>query len=255
MLVSHRPSSLVTRYSLLLTLLLALAAPPARADPDAGELLSWARPKVVLVFVQTDGPPRWGTGFLAEHGRIITNVHVIQDARSVTVWANGAPYPARVAAVDTPRDLAALVVPGTSLELKPLTLARDGRDPPGEPVVILASRVQTSRGLRQVHVWPVAGSMWGYTWLHWPNGLADFDLRLQATAIPGDSGSPVLRLRDGAVVGILRGRTNPDPYGRSDTAWAVPVEAAHALLARIHDPLPAPDSPPDRYYLDPLAGR
>jgi S1-C subfamily serine protease len=173
----------------------------------------------------------------------------------VTVWANGVPYPAQVAAIDAPRDLAALVVSGASLELKPLTLARDGRDAPGEPVTILASRVQTSRGLRQVHVWPVDGSSWGYTWLRWPNGLADFDLRLQAAAIPGDSGSPVLRLRDGAVVGILRGRTNPDAFGRSGTAWAVPIEAAHALLARIHDPQPTAASPPDRYYLEPLAGR
>ncbi len=253
--MKHRGSSLISRPSALLSLLLlALGPPRAHSSPDANELLAWARPKVVLVYVQTDGPPRWGTGFIAERGRIITNVHVVQNARAVTVWANGAPYPAQVAAVDAPRDLAALVVPGTSLEMKPLNLAPDGRDRPGEPVVILASRVQTNRGLRQVHVWPVTGAAWGYTWLHWPDGLSDFDLRLQAAAIPGDSGSPVLRLRDGAVVGILRGRTNPDASGRSDTAWAVPIEAAHALLARIHDPQPAA-SPPDRYYLEPLAGR
>lgn len=250
--MSCRCLSLVPRPSLLLALLLALCASAVRADPDPGELLAWARPKVVLVYVQTGGPPRWGTGFIAGRGRILTNEHVVDDARAVTVWANGEPYPARVAAIDGSHDLAALVVPGTDLEIKPLTLAPDGRTPPGEAVVILASRVQTGLGWRRVRISPVSGAAWGYTWLRWPNGLSDVDLRLQAAAIPGDSGSPVLRLRDGAVVGILRGRTNPDASGRSDTAWAVPIEAARALLARISDPIPAPT---DRYYLEPLAGR
>jgi S1-C subfamily serine protease len=121
--------------------------------------------------------------------------------------------------------------------------------------MILASRVQTHWGRRSVQVSPVTGSAWGYTWLSWPNGLSDFDLRLQAAAIPGDSGSPVVRLRDGAVVGILRGRTSPDTSGRSDTAWAVPIEAAHALLARVRDPSPSEASPPEKYYLEPLSGR
>jgi len=254
--VRYRSWSLIARSSPLLCLLLtALAARPAPASPDVEELLAWARPKVVLVYVRPAGPPRWGTGFIAERGRIVTNEHVVRDARAVTVWANGAPYPARVAAIDSPRDLAVLVVPGTSLELKPLALARDGREPPGEAVMILASRVQMSWGRGSVRVRPVTGSAWGYTWLRWPNGLSDFDLRLQAAAIPGDSGSPVLRLRDGAVVGILRGRTNPDASGRSDTAWAVPIEAAHALLARVRDPAPSDASPPEQYYLEPLAGR
>ena len=121
--------------------------------------------------------------------------------------------------------------------------------------MILASRAQFIRGQGRVQVWPVTGSAWGYAYLNWPNGLSDNDLRLQAAAIPGDSGSPVLRLRDGAVVGIIRGRTNPDANGRSDTAWAVPIEAAHTLLARVRDPAPMKASPTDRYYLDPFAGR
>ncbi len=219
---------------------------------DAGELIDWARPKVVLVFIQTGGLPRWGTGFIAERGRVLTNEHVVRGARAVTVWANGVPYRARVAAVDAPHDLAALVLPEASLELKPLDLAANGRGRPGEPVVILASRVQPlgSRGGRMVRVSPVTGSAWDYTWLRWPDGFAGFGLRLLARAQPGDSGSPVLRLRDGAVIGILRGRTFPDDTGRSETAWAVPVEAAHALLARVRDPAP----PSERYYLEPLAG-
>jgi S1-C subfamily serine protease len=246
-------ASLITRYSSLFTLLLALTPWPAHADRDSGELLDWARPKVVLVYVQPSGAPRWGTGFLAERDRVITNEHVVNGARSVTVWANGAPYPARVAAVDATHDLAVLTLPGASLALKPLALAPDSRGQAGDRVMILASRAQFSRGVGRVRVWPVDGAVWGYSYLRWPNGLSDYDLRLSAAAIPGDSGSPVLRLRDGAVVGIVRGRTNPDSAGRSNTAWAVPIEAAHALLARTREPLAA--TSPERYYLEPLAGR
>jgi S1-C subfamily serine protease len=230
--------------------LLALAAPPTHAGMGVDDLVSWARPKVVLVYVQPDGPSRWGTGFVAARGRVITNQHVIRDARAITIWANGTPYRARVAVVDRSHDLAVLVLP-TALELKPLVLANQGRGRSGEPVVILASRVQRGPGPAAVQVWPVSGTSWDYTWLRWPNGLMDQDLRLRARAELGDSGSPVLRLSDGAVVGIIRGRTNPDGTGRSDTAWAVPVEAALSLLARVHAPL-EPTSE-DRYYLETFA--
>src|SRR5258708_219763 len=94
----HRmSSSRITRYSSLLILLLALRAAPVAADRDATELLDWARPKVVLVYVQLAGSSRWGTGFLAERDRVITNEHVVQDARAITICANGTPYPAHVA--------------------------------------------------------------------------------------------------------------------------------------------------------------
>jgi S1-C subfamily serine protease len=211
----------------------------------------------VLIQIQVTGAPRWGTGFVADEGRVITNEHVVREARAVTVWVNGTAYRARVAAVDTARDLAALVLPDARLTLKPLTLAADAHGRQGDAVVILASRTEAIRGpagqpLRGVRVWPVSGSVWGYTLLHWPGGGSDYDLRLMARAVPGDSGSPVLRLRDGAVIGILRGRTYPDSDGRSETAWAVPVEAAQALLARVRE-AGAPDS--NRFYLERLSGR
>src|SRR4051812_5855361 len=96
---------------LLGLLVVARSAPPVRAQMDVSDLVAWARPKVVLVYVQTDGPPRWGTGFVAARGRVITNQHVVREARAITVWANGTPYPARVAVLDRPRDLAVLVLP------------------------------------------------------------------------------------------------------------------------------------------------
>src|SRR5438445_11051508 len=96
------------RQILLCLFLLSLAAPRTRANPDANDLVTWARPKVVLIYVQPGGPPRWGSGFVAARGRVITNQHVVRDARAITVWANGTPYQARVAVVERSRDLAVL---------------------------------------------------------------------------------------------------------------------------------------------------
>jgi S1-C subfamily serine protease len=244
-----------------LACLLPLAAAPTHAQRETRELVAWARPKVVLIQIQTGGVPRWGTGFLAARGRVLTNEHVVRSAQAVIVWANGAPYRARVAAVDDAQDLAALILPDAALELKPLALAGNGRGNPGEPVLILASRTQvvrTSRAApagRLAHVSPVPGTAWEYTWLHWANGAPAVDRRLEARAIPGDSGSPVLRLSDGAVIGIVRGRTYPDESGRSETAWAVPIEVAHALLARVADRVLPGGEKAERFYLEVLSSR
>jgi S1-C subfamily serine protease len=246
--------------ALLLALTPALTAAPVEADRDLSDLLAMARPKVVLIEIRTRDTPRWGTGFVAARGRVLTNEHVVRSADTVVVWANGAAYRARVAAVDAARDLAALVLPDAPLELKPLTLAPSGRGAPGEPVLILASRTQAARRSRAapagriVRVSPVAGTAWDYTWLQWADGPPAVDRRLLARAIPGDSGSPVLRRSDGAVIGIVRGRTYPDEAGRSETAWAVPIEAAHALLALVADPAPPAADRSERFYLEALAG-
>src|SRR5437867_768239 len=111
------------------------ATAAAAPEMDAGELVAWAQPKVVLIQIQASGAPRWGTGFVADEGRVITNEHVVREARAVTVWVNGTAYRARVAAVDAARDLAALVLPHARLKLKPLTLAADAHGRRGDTVV------------------------------------------------------------------------------------------------------------------------
>src|SRR5688572_7643265 len=64
---------------------LVLSTVPVHSDPEEA-LMAWARPKVVLVYLETGGPPRWGTGFVAARGRVITNEHVVRGARAVTIW-------------------------------------------------------------------------------------------------------------------------------------------------------------------------
>ncbi len=55
-------------------------------------------------------------------------------------------------------------------------------------------------------------------------------LALEASVERGDSGSPVVRVRDGRVVGVLSSRRLPDETGVSRVAYAVPAEVVHPWL-------------------------
>jgi S1-C subfamily serine protease len=73
-------------------------------------------------------------------------------------------------------------------------------------------------------------------------------LTLDANVERGDSGSPVIRVRDGAVVGVLSSRELPGEDGVSRTAYAVPVETVTPWLDGVTKP--AAD---DDFYLFRLA--
>jgi hypothetical protein len=65
------------------------------------------------------------------------------------------------------------------------------------------------------------------------DGKLDLMLGLHARIQRGDSGSPVVRAKDGTVVGVVVSREPPDLDGVSLTAYAVPVEAVHPWLETV----------------------
>jgi len=81
-----------------------------------------------------------------------------------------------------------------------------------------------------------------------PTGAIGPHLDLAVTVARGDSGAPVLRLADGAVVGFLTSRALPDEDGRSRAAYAIPIEAARPALAQAREAARA-----DEFYLLPLS--
>ena len=63
-------------------------------------------------------------------------------------------------------------------------------------------------------------------------------LQLDATAYPGNSGSPVYRLDDGKVIAVinavlLKGTRESALSNPSNITYAIPVEHVHALLRRL----------------------
>jgi S1-C subfamily serine protease len=228
---------------------------PAVAALSPQELVEEVRPKVVLVHVRVGVTERAGTGFIAGPGLVLTSEHVIRDSRRTTVWINETAYAASVVRADAGRDLAVLTVRDVPLTIKPLPLADAVTTKESEALVIIGChptlvggrtpRVRQSiipaRFLRMAQY---GGLLAG------PSGTVE----MAASVERGDSGSPVIRLRDGAVIGVVRARNTPIQDGRSWTAWAVPIEAARDLLpapapAVAHRPPGRAPAAPDDYYL------
>jgi S1-C subfamily serine protease len=251
-----RPSRLV--FGALLFLLVggacadtASLAPSVRpgASPNVPALVEQVRTKVVLIDAQVGRGGRAGTGFFAAPGQVLTSEHVIHNADRIIVWANGVPYRAQVLYRDHELDLALLALPESALLIKPLPLAATSSTLPGEPVLIVGTHpAPTTRSVRQSLI---SGEFRGPSWFEWPPRTFSRALELSATVEPGDSGSPVIRVRDGAVIGVVRARETPSDSGISLRAWAVPIDMALDLLGhtepRKHQAArPGPD---DEYYL------
>lgn len=166
------------------------------------------------VEVTSGGHRGFGSGVIwSPEGLILTNAHVARHREArVTLW-DGRSFPARVAARDTRRDLAALRIDAARLEA---ALPGDsGAVRPGELVIAVGSPLGFSGALSTgvVHsIGPIPG-MGDQRWIR-------ADVRLA----PGNSGGP-LADASGRVIGI----NTAVAHG---LGVAAPVNEAVAFLAR-----------------------
>jgi S1-C subfamily serine protease len=199
------------------------------AAPD--EVLQQSRAKVLLVHARVGGAERAGTGFIVGPGLVLTSEHVVRGARRITLWINEAPYAASVTRADPARDLALLSVEEAALAIKPLPVSDAATTRPGEPVLILGCHPRLLRGrVPRVRQSVISGHFQRLGQFSGALASPEGAIELLASVERGDSGSPVIRVRDGAVIGIVRARNPAGADGRSRTAWAVPMEAARPLL-------------------------
>lgn len=187
------------------------------AARDTLELLaSEAMEAVVLLDVRTPTAKRQGSGFLVgSDGRILTNYHLIEGARSIEVrLASGDVYDrVTVLGVDERRDIAVLEVLGFALPT--LRFGNSETVRIGTPVIAIGSPL----GLENtVSTGIVSGRRTK------PEG---FEL-LQVTAPTsrGSSGGPVLT-RSGVVVGIAVSQMR----NGQNLNFAVPINYARGLLS------------------------
>ena len=217
--------------SLLAALFLAAAAVPAPEPTVSGSVLlvhvyrtrfDWSLP-----WKQEPVEASLGSGFLIEGGRVITNAHVVSDAREVLVrrpdQAN--PYVATVAAVGNDCDLALLQVadPAFAIGLKPLALGEVPRS---------GSRVLTyGFPLGGQDVSSTAGIVSRVESRGYVHSGIDAHLVVQTDAAinPGNSGGPVVQ--DGRVVGVaFQGYPGFDNMG-----FFIPVPVVRHFLADLGD--------------------
>ncbi|HJT78350.1 MAG TPA: trypsin-like peptidase domain-containing protein, partial [Gemmataceae bacterium] len=202
------------------------AAPLPAADPPAKtvEQLTEAAQKSVAVVLYTgrDGKQQGlGTGFVvAPDGLIATNLHVIGEARPVTVQlADGKRYEAtEVYATDRAADLAVVRIPAKNLPA--LELGDSDALKQGQAVVALGN----PRGLEHSVVSGVV------------SGRRDIDgrsmIQLAIPIEPGNSGGPLLDMQ-GRVRGILTLKS----LVTENLGFATPVNALKPLLKK---PNPVP---------------
>lgn len=182
------------------------------------ELAAQARDSVVVIaFAGRDGKKQGlGTGFVVDDkGLIATNLHVIGEARPISVQlADGSRHEVtEIHASDRARDLAVIRIAAKNLKALPLGDARNLKQ--GQAIVALGH----PQGLRYS---VVSGVL---------SGQRDVEgFKMLQLAIPieqGNSGGPVLD-QNGRVLGIVTMKS----LVTANLGFAVPVNALQPLLAK-----------------------
>jgi S1-C subfamily serine protease len=201
-----------------------------------------------------------GTGFVVVDGRhCLTNAHVVapvltgKDGKDVLlkVYALGDPKPtmrgARVVAQDPDHDLALLAFGGPALPAFPLGDSRAVSE--GDPVAFTGFPIGMALGLHPAThrgtvaaIVPVAEPALSSRQLN-PKNIKrlrePFDIfQLDATAYPGNSGSPLYRPESGEVIAVInavfvKGSKENALKDPSGITYAIPIHLAKPLLAKI----------------------
>jgi regulator of sirC expression with transglutaminase-like and TPR domain len=197
-------------------------APPAAAKSVEQVAESARRSLAVITFEGRDGKRQGlGTGFvIAADGLIATNLHVLGEARPITVLlCDGKRYDvSSVHASDRVQDLALIRIPAT--HLTPLELGDSNRLKEGQAVVALGN----PHGLPNSVVSGVVSAK------REVEGKPMIQLAIPIE--PGNSGGPLLDLQ-GRVHGILTMKSMLTP----NLGFAVPINALKPLIQK-PNPIP-----------------
>ena len=244
------------RAAARLVLLLALASGSLNAETSVPDRIASAKASVVGVgtLLPTRRPPAavYGTGFAVGDGRhVITNFHVIPDVlaserhETLVVFVgngeNAQPRTAKVIKTDPEHDLALLRLDGPPLPPLPVdatTPVREGDDLlfTGYPIGHILGLYPTSTKAMVSNIAPVAIPASTAAQL---NAKTIKRLRdpypiyqLDAVSFPGNSGSPLYRISDGAVVGVLNSvliKESKEAALSNPTSITYAIPASHVL--------------------------
>lgn len=211
--------------------LLCLLLPRIAEALELPELAERSKASVVLISVYDGAGKRFATGtgfFISDTGRVVTNVHVIEDARRATVTLAGGQVVgiAGVLAQDASDDLAVLQTTAAG-PYPALSLGDSSALLAGDEIVVIGSPMGLAGTLSTGIVAAVrdrspAGGEPG-------TGAALLDSwRIQITApvSHGSSGSPILTRRDGLVVAVAVGINE----GGQNLNFGIPVDRLRSLL-------------------------
>jgi S1-C subfamily serine protease len=220
----------------------------SRAEQDAADRV---RTKVVILKISRESKVASATGFLARPGLVLTAAHAVREPGRIVVWVNGVKYAGRLLDLHRDHDLAALSLSAPELQLKPVELiAGSDRLQTEEPLIVLAGPSQGNVNGDPVNRVIIPARFRTRVRQRLPSGTVGQMLEMDGSVEKGDSGSPVIRVKDARVVGVLSNRELPDGAGVSRICYAVPVEAIQSWLDGLKQPTDDED-----FYLKRAAGK
>ncbi|WP_217924632.1 S1C family serine protease [Miltoncostaea oceani] len=175
--------------------------------------------------VGADGQAGSGSGFVVEGDRILTNEHVVSDARSVMVSfpSDREPRVATVVGVDVSADLALLKVNQGTLP-PALSLGSATDLSPGQPILVIGApfglELSASTGIVSALNRQIVA----------PDGLLISNtIQTDAAVNPGNSGGPLLDA-EGRVVGVATQIADAGNSANVGVAFAVPSDLVERNL-------------------------
>jgi S1-C subfamily serine protease len=199
------------------------AAPPVR------EVYMRSAPGVVSVDVASpESGPRGGSGFvLDEQGHIVTNQHVVEGAKNVSVeFSSGVREQAEVVGEDPSTDVAVMKVDAPERLLEPLTLGDSDSVGVGEPVIAIGNPLDVGISVTTGIVSGVGRPIKA------PNDYTiDDAVQTDAAINPGNSGGPLLDAR-GTVIGV-NSQIASESGGFEGVGFAVPIDTVKSVVEQL----------------------
>jgi S1-C subfamily serine protease len=170
-----------------------------------------------------------GSGFVIDKaGHIVTNYHVIEGARSVSVsFSNSESMKARIVGSDPSTDVAVLQVNVHSRALKPLPLGNSDDVHVGDSVVAIGNPLGLDRTVTSGIVSALQRVIAA------PDGQYSIDHVIQTDAAlnHGNSGGPLLDA-DGEVIGV-NSQIQSDTGSNIGLGFAVPINTVKTVAAQL----------------------
>lgn len=174
--------------------------------------------------------PKEGTGsgaIIDRSGHILTNFHVIDDARRLEVTlADGSKWPGRPVGADPSNDLAVIKIEAPAEKLAILPLGDSSRLVVGQKVLVIGNPFGFERTLTVGIVSSLGRS------IRADNGrLIRGIIQTDAAINPGNSGGPLLN-SSGEVIGVSTAIFSPSG-GSVGVGFAVPINTAKRLIPEL----------------------
>jgi S1-C subfamily serine protease len=205
--------------ALLVAITIVVASAPAFSQSFA-DVVQATQASVAFVLATGDEQVS-GSAFVVDPGGVlVTALHVIADAREVSVLLpGGLPEPTNVLAVNIPHDLAVLKISKSGLPA--LRLADSNAPKVGAEVIVLGYPLAKTFGPSDVTFTATRGIV---------SALRPDYVQVDASMNPGVSGGPVLDTQ-GQVIGVAdRGFR---PAVAQNVNFAVPVSAVSELVTKV----------------------